>query len=154
MTDAFVHPNAIYETKQVGVGGCSLHQLRLVEDTRGNLSVGEFERDIPFTPKRYFLIFDVPAGEIRGEHAHRLCHQFLICIRGSCRVVLDDGKQRREIALDRPDLGIYLPPMIWGSQHAYSADATLLVFASEYFDQTDYICSYGEFCALAAAGRA
>ena len=136
-----------------GVGGCSLHQLRFVDDMRGNLSVGEFQRDIPFVPKRYFLIFDVPTREVRGEHAHKLCHQFLICVRGSCRVLLDDGKYRREITLDRPDLGVYLPPMTWGTQHTYSADAMLLVFASEHYAPDDYIRNYQEFCTLAAKAR-
>jgi hypothetical protein len=133
---------------KVGVGRCSLHRLRLVHDPRGNLSVGEYRRDIPFIPKRYFLIFDVPAGTMRGEHAHRFCHQFLICVRGSCRVLLDDGEHRREITLDGPGLGVYLPPMIWGTQHSHSTDAILLVFASEYYDPQDYIHSYDEFCAL------
>ncbi len=134
----------------LGVGGCSLHQLRFVNDMRGNLSVGEYQRDIPFVPKRYFLVFDVPTPEVRGEHAHRLCHQFLICIRGSCRVLLDDGKYRREVTLDRPDLGVYVPAMVWGTQHSYSPDAMLLVFASEYYDPDGYIRSYDEFLATKA----
>jgi UDP-2-acetamido-3-amino-2,3-dideoxy-glucuronate N-acetyltransferase len=150
MTDAYIHSNATCGTKEVGVGRCSLHHLRRIGDIRGNLSVGEFERDIPFIPKRYFLIFDVPAGEVRGEHAHKLCHQFLICVRGSCRVILDDGKHRHEITLDRPELGVYAPPMIWGSQHSYSSDAMLLVFASEFYDPDEYIRNYDEFCALSA----
>jgi UDP-2-acetamido-3-amino-2,3-dideoxy-glucuronate N-acetyltransferase len=79
----------------LGIGHCSLHEFRLVNDIRGNLSVGEFARDIPFSPKRYFLIFNVPNGEVRGVHAHKSCHQFLVCIRGSCRVLLDDGRHRR-----------------------------------------------------------
>lgn len=153
MTDDFVHPNAIFEITGIGVAGCSWHQLHLVDDMRGNLSVGEFELDIPFIPKRYFLIFDVPAKEVRGEHAHKLCHQFLICVRGSCRVLLDDGKDQREITLDRPDLGVYLPPMIWGTQHSYTPDAMLLVFASEYYDSDDYIRDHDEFCALSAKAR-
>jgi UDP-2-acetamido-3-amino-2,3-dideoxy-glucuronate N-acetyltransferase len=124
--------------------------MRFVEDMRGNLSVGEYERDIPFVPKRYFLVFDVPTPELRGEHAHKLCHQFMVCVRGSCRVLLDDGTYRREITLDRPDLGVYVPAMIWGTQHSYSPDAMLLVFASEYYDPDEYIRSYDEFCALAA----
>jgi hypothetical protein len=138
---------------RLGVGGCSLHQLRLVEDLRGKLSVGEYQRDIPFVPKRYFLIFDVPAEEARGRHAHRLCHQFLICVRGSCRVKLDDGEHRAEVSLDRPDLGVYLPPMIWGTQHSYSPDAILLAFASEYYEANEYIRDYAEFCVLAAKAR-
>jgi UDP-2-acetamido-3-amino-2,3-dideoxy-glucuronate N-acetyltransferase len=137
----------------LGVGGSMLHQLRFVEDMRGNLSVGEYHRDIPFVPKRYFLVFDVPTPEVRGEHAHKLCHQFLICVRGSCRVLLDDGTHRREITLDRPDLGVYVPPMIWGTEHGYSLDAMLLVFASEYYDGDDYIRSYDDFCALVAKAR-
>ena len=137
----------------IGVGGSSLHQLRYVEDIRGDLSVGEFERDIPFVPKRYFLILNVPTPEVRGEHAHKLCHQFLICVRGSCCVIVDDGQDRCEVALDRPDVGIYLPPMVWGIQHSYSQDALMLVFASEYYDRDDYISSYEDFCALAATER-
>lgn len=138
----------------LGVGRTSLHKLRFVGDKRGNLSVGEFERDIPFAVKRYFLIFDVPTREVRGEHAHRLCHQFLICIRGSCRVLLDDGQHRCDLTLDRPNLGVYLPPMTWGGQDSYSPDAMLLVFASEYYDPDEYIRNYDEFCALAASARA
>jgi UDP-2-acetamido-3-amino-2,3-dideoxy-glucuronate N-acetyltransferase len=133
-------------TTSIGVGQSTLQQLRFVEDMRGNLSVGEFERDIPFKSKRYFLVFDVPTPEVRGEHAHKICHQFLICVRGSCRVLLDDGTHRREITLDRPDMGVYVPAMIWGTQHSYSPDAMLLVFASEYYDAEDYIRSYDEFC--------
>ena len=130
---------------QISVGRCSLHQLRRINDVRGNLSVGEFERDIPFVPKRYFLIFDVPADETRGNHAHRLCHQFLLCVHGSCQLRLDDGQHQQEIKLDRPDIGAYLPPMTWGVQHSYSADAVLLVFASEFYDPDDYIESYEQF---------
>jgi hypothetical protein len=137
----------------LGVGGSSLHQLRYVEDIRGDLSVGEFGRDVPFVPKRYFLILDVPTPEVRGEHAHKLCHQFLICVRGSCCVVVDDGHDRCEVTLDRPDVGIYVPPMIWGIQHTYSRDALMLVFASEYYDPDDYIRRYEDFCALTATER-
>ncbi|HXU93893.1 MAG TPA: WxcM-like domain-containing protein [Gallionella sp.] len=131
-----------------GVGGVTLHELPYIEDMRGSLSVGEFERSIPFQPKRYFLVFDVPSREIRGEHAHRHCQQFLICVRGSCTVVADDGKNRCEYVLDRPNLGIYLPAMVWGTQYKYSSDAVLLVFASDYYDAGDYIRNYSEFEAL------
>lgn len=130
------------------VRGVSLHELPYIEDMRGNLSVGEFGRSIPFSPKRYFLVFDVPSREIRGEHAHRTCHQFLVCVKGSCTVVADDGKHRREFLLDRPNLGVYLPAMTWGTQYKYSRDAVLLVFASDYYDPGDYIRDYGEFEAL------
>ncbi|WP_067175691.1 WxcM-like domain-containing protein [Microtetraspora niveoalba] len=132
-------------TVGLGVGAAGLHELRVTKDLRGELSVGEFERELPFVPKRYFLVFNVPSMEVRGEHAHRRCEQFLICVRGSCGVLLDDGRNRREVTLDRPSRGVYMPAMIWGTQYRYSPDAVLLVFASDYYDPDDYIRSYDEF---------
>jgi len=134
----------------LGVGGATLHEMRMVKDLRGELTAGEYERDIPFTPKRYFTVFNVPSREVRGEHAHKNCHQFLICIQGSCNVLLDDGRHRRELILDRPNIGVFMPALVWGTQHGYSDDAILLVFASEYYDPNDYIRSYAEFSELVA----
>jgi UDP-2-acetamido-3-amino-2,3-dideoxy-glucuronate N-acetyltransferase len=127
------------------VGGVSLHRMRNVADTRGNLSVGEFDRDIPFTAKRYFLVFDVSSGDIRGEHAHHACHQFLIAVKGHVRVTVDDGRERESFTLDHPTLGLYLPPKVWGIQDHYSEGAVLLVLASDYYDSIDYIRDYDEF---------
>ena len=135
------------------VAGVTLHRLKLVKDMRGSLSVGEYSRDIPFVPQRYFLVFEVPSREVRGEHAHRECHQFLICAKGQIAVVADDGVRREEYRLDSPDVGVYLPPMIWGIQYRYSADAVLLVFASHPYDARDYIRSYDEFLAEKAVVR-
>lgn len=129
----------------LGVGDVTLHRLKKVSDPRGDLSVGEFPKDIPFEPKRYFLVFNVPSEKTRGEHAHHQCHQFLICVKGSCAVVVDDGKSRCEVLLESPDMGIHLPPMTWGIQYKYSSDAVLLVFTSEYYDASDYIRNYSEF---------
>jgi carbonic anhydrase/acetyltransferase-like protein (isoleucine patch superfamily) len=129
----------------VGVGGVTLHHLKSVQDMRGDLSVGEFPKDIPFEPKRYFLVYNVPSEKTRGEHAHHACHQFLICVHGSCAVVVDDGTNRCEVLLDAPDLGLHLPPLTWGIQYKYSSDAVLLVFASHYYDAADYIRHYPEF---------
>jgi len=84
-------------TDEVKVNGVKVVELSLIEDLRGNLIAGEFERNLPFTPRRYFLVFDVPSNKVRGEHAHKKCHLFLICIKGSCVVVVDDGHQRQEI---------------------------------------------------------
>lgn len=138
-------------TTATSVAGVNLHRMPRVPDARGSLTVGEFGRNIPFTAKRYFMVFDVPSVETRGEHAHRECHQFLICVRGSCAVVADDGINRQEFLLDRPDVGIHLPPMVWGIQYKYSADAVLLVFASHYYDNADYIRDYAKFQQLAGA---
>ncbi|MBN9359132.1 MAG: WxcM-like domain-containing protein [Herbaspirillum huttiense] len=134
------------------VKGVTLHRFNHVKDLRGDLSVGEFEREIPFVPKRYFLVFDVPSEKTRGEHAHKSCHQFLICVRGRCAVVADDGTSRQEVMLDSPATGVYLPPMTWGIQYKYSEDAILLVFASDYYDASDYIRDYDEFLALLSNG--
>jgi acetyltransferase-like isoleucine patch superfamily enzyme/dTDP-4-dehydrorhamnose 3,5-epimerase-like enzyme len=123
----------------------TLHQMPRFADIRGSLTAGEFGRGIPFEAKRYFIVHGVPSVETRGEHAHRRCHQFLVCVHGSVNVVADDGRQRREYVLDRPDLGLHLPPMVWGIQYKYSADAVLLVFASDYYDPDDYIREYAEF---------
>ena len=127
------------------VRGVTIHKLPLIPDIRGSLTVGEFEQHIPFAPKRYFIVFDVPSKETRGEHAHRVCHQFLICVRGSCSVFVDDGENRIETVLNSPDLGIHLSPMVWGVQYKYSEDAVLLVFASHYYDAADYIRDYSDF---------
>ena len=141
---------ALSSVEPLGIGSAAVHTLPLIEDLRGNLSVGEFERSVPFTPKRYFCVFDVPSKNVRGEHAHKQCHQFLVCLRGSVQCVVDDGKRRIEITLDTPSLGLYMPAGLWGTQYKYSADAVLLVFASEYYDSTDYIRDYSEFLSTTA----
>jgi len=130
------------------VKGVTLHHFPVIPDLRGNLTVGEFQREIPFVPLRWFMVFGVPSREVRGEHAHRACHQFLLCLRGSCSVVADDGRQRVEVLLDAPQRGLYLPPLTWGIQYKYSADATLMVFASHHYDAGDYSREYDEFTAL------
>ncbi len=127
------------------VNNVTLHILPLVNDLRGNLSVGEFEQHIPFQVKRYFLVFDVPSAETRGEHAHKVCHQFLICVKGSVSVVADDGVNRQEFVLQKPNQGVFLPAGTWGIQYKYSADAVLLVFASEHYNADDYIRQYDAF---------
>lgn len=127
------------------VRGVSLHRFQRHADMRGSLTAGEFERTVPFAPRRYFMVFDVPSAETRGEHAHRQCHQFLICVRGSCSVIVDDGATRQEFELDNPQMGLYVPPLTWSIQYKYSPDAALLVFASDFYDPNDYIRDYAEF---------
>ena len=136
----------------LGVGKASVKRLKYVADMRGNLSVSEFPQDIPFDPKRYFLIFDVPNQEVRGSHSHKKCEQFLICVKGSVNVMVDDGAARSEVVLDSPDLGVYIPPLVWGTQYRYSEDAVLLVFASHPYDDADYIRSYQEFLSVVNDG--
>lgn len=133
------------------VRGVTLHRLPEVIDLRGCLTFGEAESQVPFPIRRYFVIYNVPSKDVRGEHAHRTLHQFLICMHGKCHVVADDGTNREEFVLDTPTLGLYLPPMTWGTQYKYSEDAALTVFASEWYDANSYIREYSEFLKLVAA---
>ena len=133
------------EVRRTNVAGVKVYDLPLVLDMRGNLSVGEFDKHLPFTPKRYFIVFDVQSERVRGEHAHKQEHQFLVCVKGSCSLMIDDGRNRDEIVLDRPNLGVHVPPMVWAAQYKYSADAVLLVFASENYDPDDYIREYDNY---------
>lgn len=147
---ALAAPRASADDRQArivatAVRGVTVHNLPLHADLRGDLTVGEFLRDVPFAPQRYFIVMGVPNREVRGEHAHRRCQQFLVCVRGSCSVVADDGQQRVEVALDAPNRGLYLPAMTWGTQYKHSPDAVLLVFASDHYDGADYIREYGQF---------
>lgn len=131
--------------RDTGVTGVQVYRLPLVEDMRGNLTFAEYGQFLPFTIKRYFFVFDVPSREVRGEHAHRTLHQFLVCVKGSLAVVVDDGHNREEIILDSLQTGLYIPPMVWGIQYKYSPDAMLLVLASDVYDAGDYIRDYDEF---------
>lgn len=128
--------------------GVMLHRLRRVEDVRGDLCVGEFDDEIPFTPKRYFIVFGVEGGKARGEYALRNTSLFMLCAAGSCAIVADDGKRRAEFVLDRPDIGLLLPPLTWYTQFRHTADAKLLVFADRRYDPTDYIREYDAFLAV------
>jgi acetyltransferase-like isoleucine patch superfamily enzyme/dTDP-4-dehydrorhamnose 3,5-epimerase-like enzyme len=135
---------------RLAVAGVRLLDLPVVTDIRGTLSFGQYDTHLPFLPRRYFVVYDVPGKEVRGEHAHRALHQVLVCLRGSLAVMLDDGTSRDEVLLDGPQLGLYVPPMVWTSQFRYSSDAMLLVLASDVYDAADYIRSYDDFL---AAGR-
>lgn len=138
-------PGTVDAMRPSKVKGVAFQRLPQYEDMRGMLSAGEFGRDLPFIPKRYFVVFDVPSAEVRGEHAHRQCHQFLVCVSGSMSVVVDDGSHREEYNLDRPDAGLLVPPLVWATQYRFSPDAVLLVFASENYEAADYIRDYDEF---------
>ncbi len=129
------------------VPGVTVHKMPRVEDLRGTLSFGESARHVPFEVRRYFLVFDVNNKEIRGQHAHRESHQFLICVHGSCHILVDNGTARQEFVLDRPDLGLHVAPMTWVVHYHYSPDAVLMVLASDYYDAGDYIRDYNEFTA-------
>ncbi len=129
----------------VRVSGVTLTRVRLVRDLRGNLCAREMGNGLPFVPKRFFMVLQVPSKEVRGEHAHRELEQLLVCLSGSVSVMVDDGQRRQEVVLDSPELALHVPPMVWAVQYKYTADAVLLVFASDLYKPEDYIRDYEEF---------
>lgn len=138
------------ELPALTVSRAALHKLPKIVDMRGALSFGEIGAHLPFRPERFFMVYDVPSREVRGEHAHKACHQFLVCVKGSVGIVLDDGSRRDEVLLDSAKVGLHIPPMVWGIQYQFSADAVLLVLASHIYEADDYIRNYDEF--LTAVG--
>ncbi|MBX3099088.1 MAG: WxcM-like domain-containing protein [Salinibacterium sp.] len=137
------------DTDITQVVGARLVQLKRIDSENGSLVVGELPMQLPFVTRRIFTLFDIPEGEVRGTHAHRQCEQFLICMTGSVSAIVDDGAHKAEVLLDDPALGLYMPALTWGTQYKYSADAVLLVLASDPYDADDYIHEYDEFVALA-----
>ena len=127
------------------VEGVMFDFMPLIRDLRGNLTARELGKGLPFAPKRYFIISGVPSKEVRGEHAHKTCHQLLVGLNGTVACVVDDGANRAEYVLDTPEKALYIPPMIWGTQYKYSKDCVLLVLASHEYDPEDYIREYETF---------
>ncbi|MDP3851385.1 MAG: WxcM-like domain-containing protein [Luteolibacter sp.] len=125
--------------------GVSFVQLTAVSDLRGDLLAVDLARQVPFPVQRVFHVMNVPSHHIRGEHAHKQCHQLLVCLQGSITIGADNGTERKEWVLDRPDIGIHLHPMVWGIQYRYTNNAVLAVFASHAYDPQDYIRDYEEF---------
>lgn len=135
----------------LGVGACRLVSFERISGDAGELLFGESPSHLPFRPQRFFLIQNVPSTAQRGAHAHKRCHQVLICVSGAVSALINDGDVSKVIRLDDPSMGLYMPPMIWGTQFDYSPDARLVVLASDRYDKNDYISSHEEF--LLALGR-
>jgi UDP-2-acetamido-3-amino-2,3-dideoxy-glucuronate N-acetyltransferase len=122
-----------------------LINLPTVQAARGDLTALELPKIIPFPVKRIFLVHHVSDFEVRGEHAHKKCWQFLIAAAGSITVDVNDGEVTETFLLNEPTKGLLIPPLIWGTQYNYSPDGSLLVLASEEFDPDDYLHNYDEF---------
>lgn len=131
--------------KHITVYDCSIIELPKIKDRRGNLTPVYNNINIPFRIKRVFYTYDIPGGESRGAHAHKMCHQFLIAAGGSFEVVLDDGINKRTVVLNRPFYGLHIPPGIWAAEQGFSSGSICLVLASEKYDKEDYIRDYDEF---------
>lgn len=116
-----------------------------LSDERGGLVSIEQNRNIPFEIKRVYYIFNTDPNISRGFHAHKNLQQVAICLKGSCRFVIDDGHSREELILDSPTIGLYIGNNKWREMHDFSEDCVLVVFASEFYDEADYIRDYEEF---------
>jgi len=128
--------------KTTGVFDCSIVQLPQIKNRAGNITPVNNLIEVPFDVKRIFYLYDIPGGESRGAHAHKQCHQFVVAASGSFEMLLDDGKIKRLIQLNRPYNGLYIPPMIWASEINFSSGAICLVLASHLYDKDDYIREY------------
>jgi len=114
-------------------------------DPRGRLVHAQFGGALPFVPTRVYMISGVPAGAVRGGHAHRLCEQVLVCASGAVTVELHDGKVRSQVVLDDPTIGLHMKRLVWGVQSRFSAGAVLMVLASHAYDPEDYVRTEEEF---------
>lgn len=114
-------------------------------DERGQLVALEENKDIPFEIKRVYYMYDTVEGVRRGFHAHKSLEQILICIHGSCKILLDNGKEKNVVPLERPYEGLYVSNAMWREMFDFSPDAVLMVLASDYYKEEDYIRDYDEF---------
>ena len=120
-------------------------EFNVLGDYRGQLVALEENRNIPFDLKRVFYIFGTQEGVSRGNHSHYKTKQFLVAVNGSCKVTLDNGKEKETFDLNKPNLGLFQDALIWGSMHDFSNDCVLMVLANEYYDASDYITDYDKF---------
>ena len=118
---------------------CSVIELPRIGDRNGSITAVNNMLEIPFEVNRVFYLYDIPGGESRGAHAHKECHQFLIAATGSFEVELFDGTVRRTVSLNRPNIGLHIPPGIWASEVNFSSSSICLVLASHNYQEEDYI---------------
>jgi hypothetical protein len=122
-------------------------ELPRIHDPRGNLTFVEGGHHVPFDILRTYYLYDVPAGESRGGHAHRELEQLIVAVSGSFNVRLDDGREQKSYFLDRPFYGLYVPRLVWRELDHFSSGSVCLVLASQHFDEADYFRDHGEFVA-------
>ena len=132
-------------TNKVSVYDCSVIELPKLQNRAGNITPVSNHQEIPFSIKRIFYIYDIPGGEDRGAHAHKICHQFLVAASGSFEIELDDGIVKRTVMLNRPYFGLHIPPGIWAAEKGFSSGAICLVLTSHLYDAEDYIRDYSNY---------
>lgn len=129
----------------MSIDNCQILQLPKIADPRGNLTFIEGGSHIPFDIRRVYYLYDVPGGAERGGHAHKALHQLIIAMSGSFDVLLDDGKEKKRVHLNRSYSGLYVCPMIWRELDNFSSGSVCMVLASNIYDESDYYRDYNEF---------
>jgi len=124
---------------------CSIVILPKIENKVGNITPIQNEKDIPFSIKRVYYLYDIPGGESRGGHAHKTLEQIVVAATGSFDVLLDDGNNRKLVSLNRPYIGLHVVPGLWRELQNFSSGAICLVLASDIYNIEDYIRDYGQF---------
>lgn len=124
---------------------CSIIELPRIGNEKGNITVVHGGINLPFRVARVFYLYDIPGGEARGAHAHKKCHQFLVAASGSFEILLDDGRNKRTIVLNRPYYGLHIPPGVWASEQSFSSGSICLVLTSHVYEEADYIRDYASF---------
>jgi dTDP-4-dehydrorhamnose 3,5-epimerase-like enzyme len=122
-----------------------LIEFKPLGDDRGQLFSIESNQNIPFNIKRVYYMFGMQNDVPRGFHAHKELQQFAICIKGSCKLVMDDGTTKEEVVIEKPNIGIVIDKLIWHEMHDFSEDCILMVIASDLYDESDYLRSYDDF---------
>jgi len=127
------------------VYNCNVIYIPQIGGREGHITAINNNIEIPFDIKRVFYLYDIPGGESRGAHAHKECHQFLIAASGAFEVLLDDGSIQRQVLLNKPNMGLHIPPGIWASEINFSAGSVCLVLASHIYNESDYIRDYNNY---------
>lgn len=122
-------------------------------DSRGKLVAIETLRDIPFEVKRCYYMWETTEGVTRGKHAHKKLEQVLICVHGKCKILMDDGHEKAVVELNDPSVGLHIKGLIWREMFDFSNDAVLMVLASDYYNEEDYIRNYEDFMKCVESGE-
>ena len=132
---------------------CRIINFPVVAEARGNLTFIEENKHVPFSIKRVYYLYDVPSGAARGGHAHKELQQVIIALSGSFDVIVDYGNEREIFSLNRPNLGLYIPPGVWREIENFSSNSVALMVVPEFYDENDYLRDYSIFKKRAQNGE-
>lgn len=142
------------DAREATVYDCFLVELPKIANRSGNITVLQYGDNCPFDVKRLFYLYDIPGGASRGGHGHRTLHQLIVAAGGSFEVLVDDGRNRRSIMLNRPYFGLHVVPGIWAQLHNFSSGSICLCLASDVYNEADYLRDYDSFARWKQGGDA